>query len=166
MHKNAIIINMELYVDNTTNYKLKNYEKLYEHLFLKTLKKLSLDENYIMSVTFVSIDKIHEINLNYRHIDRPTDVISFAFMDDINEKNISGDFPKDLGEIYICYDVADENRKKYDNSIERELSFLFVHGLLHLLGYDHMEKEDEVEMFKLQDEILEGENLQLWINKN
>ncbi len=154
---------MELYIDNTTVNKLDNYEKLYEHLFKKTLEVLSLDDNYIMSVTFVDIDKIHEINLNYRNIDRPTDVISFAFMDDVNEKNINSNFPKDLGEIYICYDVADENRKKYDNSIERELSFLFVHGLLHLLGYDHMEKEDEIEMFKLQDEILEGEDLQSWI---
>ena len=154
---------MELYIDNTTTHELKSYEKLYEHLFLKTLKTLELDENYIMSVTFVDTLRIHEINKEYRNIDRPTDVISFAFMDDINEQNIVGDFPKDLGEIYICYDVANENRKNYNNSIERELSFLFVHGLLHLLGYDHMEKEDEIEMFGLQDKILDGEDLQSWI---
>ncbi len=150
---------MELFIDNITSYDLDKYEKLYEKLFIKTLNTLSLDDNYIMSVTFVNIDKIHEINKEYRNIDRPTDVISFAFLDDYKEKEIKSDFPKDLGEIYICYDVADENRKKYDNSIERELCFLFVHGLLHLLGYDHMNEEDEKKMFSLQDKILEGEDL-------
>ncbi len=150
---------MELFIDNITKYDLTKYEPIYEKLFKKTLKILNLDDNYLMSVTFVDTEKIHEINKEYRSIDRPTDVISFAFMDDFNERNIKTDFPKDLGEIYICYDVADENRKKYDNSIERELCFLFVHGLLHLLGYDHMNEEDEKEMFSLQDLVLEGEDL-------
>jgi len=150
---------MDLEINNSTVQDLNKYEKVYERLFKKTLNVLNLDDNYIMSVTFVDENEIHRLNKEYRNIDRPTDVISFAFMDDLNEKSINSPFPKDLGEIYICYDVADENRKTYDNSIERELCFLFVHGLLHLLGYDHMEKEDEVEMFKLQDDILEGEKL-------
>ena len=112
--------------------------------------------NVIMSVTFVDEDMIHEINKTYRNIDRPTDVISFAFLDDKSEK-IVGDVPLDLGEIYICYDVADKNRLSYNNSLKRELCFLFVHGFLHLLGYDHMTKEDEEVMFPLQEKILEGE---------
>ena len=130
---------------------------------MKTLNKLSIKDNIVCSVTFVDIETIHKINKEYRNIDNPTDVISFAFLDDKNEQ-IIGDVPLDIGEMYICYDVADENRKKYDNTIEREICFLFVHGLLHLLGYDHMTKEDEEVMFKLQDEILEGENL--WIKMN
>ena len=68
---------------------------------------------------------------------------------------IKGDVPIDLGEIYICYDVAFENAQKYGNTIHRELCFLFVHGLLHLFGYDHMTKEDEEIMFPLQEKILE-----------
>jgi probable rRNA maturation factor len=133
------------------------YEELFNRLFKKTLSHLKISENSIMSVTFVSKDEIHQINKDYRNIDRPTDVISFAFLDDKSEIIVGDDIPLDLGEIYICYEVADENRKNYNNSIKREICFLFVHGLLHLLGYDHMTKEDEEIMFPLQEVILEGE---------
>ncbi len=136
---------------------VSEYEPIYEKLFEKTIKLLNVKENCMMSVTFVSKEAIHQINKEYRKIDRPTDVISFAFLDDAAEKEIKGDIPLDLGEIYICYDVANENRKVYGNSIKREICFLFVHGLLHLLGYDHMTKEDEEIMFPLQEKILEGE---------
>ena len=146
---------MEFYLSNELNIDLSKFEKIYNDLLLTTLKVLKKESNYLLSATFVSKDKIHEINRDYRNVDRPTDVISFAFLDDKNEK-ICGDMPIDLGEIYICYDVALENAKKYGNSIERELSFLFVHGLLHLFGYDHMNEEDEKVMFNLQDLILEN----------
>ena len=146
---------MEFYLSNELNIDLSEFEKIYNDLLLTTLKVLKKESNYLLSVTFVSKDKIHEINRDYRNVDRPTDVISFAFLDDKNEK-IYGDMPIDLGEIYICYDVALENAKKYGNSIERELSFLFVHGLLHLFGYDHMNEEEEKVMFNLQDLILEN----------
>ena len=65
--------------------------------------------------------------------------------------------PVILGDIYISLDKASEQAKEYGHSMKRELCFLFVHGLLHLLGYDHMKKEDEEIMFPLQDKILEGE---------
>ena len=65
--------------------------------------------------------------------------------------------PVILGDIYISLDKASEQAKEYGHSMKRELCFLFVHGLLHLLGYDHMKKEDEEIMFSLQDKILEGE---------
>ena len=148
---------MELDFNVEINNDVSEYETLYNKLFKKTLNMLKVSENAIMSVTFVSKEQIHQINKIYRNIDRPTDVISFAFLDDKNEIIIGDNIPLDLGEIYICYDVADENRKAYDNSIKRELCFLFVHGLLHLLGYDHMTKEDEEIMFPLQEKILEGE---------
>lgn len=154
---------MELYINNTLDIDLINYEPIFTRLAKKTFKILSLNDNIVCSVTFVDVDTIHKINKEYRNIDRPTDVISFAFLDDKNEI-IKGNIPLDIGEMYICYQVADENRKNYNNSIEREICFLFVHGLLHLLGYDHMKKEDEEVMFKLQDQILEGEDL--WIKKN
>ena len=106
------------------------------------------------SIVFCGNKTIHQINKEYRNKDTHTDVISFAFLDDKNEIIQNSPLPIDLGEIYICYDVAMSNAKKYNNSENRELCFLFVHGLLHLLGYDHMTKEDEVEMFSLQDIIL------------
>ena len=76
-----------------------------------------------------------------------------AFLDDKNEI-INNSKIIDLGEIYICYDICLKNAKKYGNSFDREFCFLFIHGLLHLLGYDHQTKEQEEVMFKLQDEIL------------
>lgn len=148
---------MELDFNSEIENDVSEYEPLYNKLLKKTLSMLKISENAIMSVTFVSKEQIHYLNKTYRNIDRPTDVISFAFLDDKNEIIIGDDVPLDLGEIYICYDVANENRKTYDNSLKRELCFLFVHGLLHLLGYDHMTKEDEDIMFPLQEKILEGE---------
>ena len=68
---------------------------------------------------------------------------------------LNKDLPRDLGEIFICSDVCIAQAKEYNHSLKREMTFLFTHGLLHLLGYDHMVKEDEEEMFKLQDEIME-----------
>lgn len=147
---------MELEINSEIEQNIDEYRDIYPRLLEKALKMLNVTTNVIMSVTFVDEDMIHEINKTYRNIDRPTDVISFAFLDDKSEK-IVGDVPLDLGEIYICYDVADKNRLSYSNSLKRELCFLFVHGLLHLLGYDHMTKEDEEVMFPLQEKILEGE---------
>lgn len=147
---------MELEINSEIEQNIDEYRDIYPRLLEKSLKMLCVTTNVIMSVTFVDENTIHEINKTYRNIDRPTDVISFAFLDDKNEK-IVGDIPLDLGEIYICYDVADKNRLSYNNSLKRELCFLFVHGLLHLLGYDHMTKEDEKVMFPLQEKILEGE---------
>lgn len=148
---------MELNFNVEIEEQLLDYEPIFNRLMEKTLNMLKVTNNSIMSVTFVSKEQIHYLNKTYRNIDRPTDVISFAFLDDKNEKIYGDNIPLDLGEIYICYEVADENRKSYDNSIKRELCFLFVHGLLHLLGYDHMTKEDEEIMFPLQEKILEGE---------
>lgn len=147
---------MELEINSEIEQNIDEYRDIYPRLLEKVLKMLNVTTNVIMSITFVDEDMIHEINKTYRNIDRPTDVISFAFLDDKSEK-IVGDVPLDLGEIYICYDVADKNRLSYNNSLKRELCFLFVHGLLHLLGYDHMTKEDEEVMFPLQEKILEGE---------
>ena len=132
------------------------YQKVYEELLDKTLKHLDLHFDPYLSVTIVDNNFIQDINRDYRHIDRPTDVISFAFMDGVNDKDRifqSGKMVV-LGEIYISYEKAKEQAESYGHSLEREFKFLFVHGLLHLLGYDHMTKEDEKIMFALQEEIL------------
>ena len=139
-----------------------NEEKFDENYFLNiaqtVFKHLNLDYYFIFELNLVSLEQIHQINKEYRKIDRPTDVISFAFEDHVEgEKTIilTKDLPRDLGEIFICVDRCTEQAKEYQHSIEREMSFLFTHGLLHLLGYDHMKKEDEEVMFKIQDEIME-----------
>ena len=149
-------MNCEISVNSLIDKDISEYIPIYERLLEKTFRILNINKDAIMSVTFVDKDFIQNLNKTYRNIDRPTDVISFAFLDDKNEV-INGDLPLDLGEIYICYEVADTNRLAYNNSIKREICFLFVHGLLHLLGYDHMTKEDEEIMFPLQEQILEGE---------
>lgn len=132
------------------------YEEIYLKLYDKVFSHLGLKGNYFTDVTIVNNEQIHEINREYRHVDRPTDVISFAFLDDENEIQPTDGSPISLGEIIISYEKAEEQAKEYGHSLLREMSFLFVHGMLHLLGYDHMEKEDEIVMFKLQDEILGG----------
>ena len=150
-------MNLDILINSLIDVDTSLYEALYEKLAEKTFNILNIKNDIILSVTFVDKGYIHELNKNYRGIDRPTDVISFAFLDDKNEIIKGENIPLDLGEIYICYEVADENRKNYGNTIKREICFLFVHGLLHLLGYDHMTKEDEEIMFPLQEKILEGE---------
>ena len=98
-----------------------------------------------VSLILVDINEIHKINLEYRHIDRPTDVISFE------------EFEEDyLGEIFICVDKVYSQASEFGHSNEREFAFLLCHGLLHLHGYDHMNEKDEKIMFDLQDEILDG----------
>ena len=141
---------------NSFDESLNDYQSVYEQLTEKTLKHLKLNFDPDVSVTFVDNVFIHNLNRDYRHIDRPTDVISFAFLDgDENKDKIfqSGAMVV-LGEIYISFDKAREQAITYGHSLDRELKFLFVHGLLHLLGYDHMTSEDEKIMFALQDEIL------------
>ncbi len=132
------------------------YEDVYLSLLKRTMKHLKLKCDPIVSVTFVDNEYIHGLNRDYRHIDRPTDVISFAFLDNEEDKasQLNNKGIVVLGDIYISIDKAKEQAEEYGHPLKRELSFLFVHGLLHLLGYDHMTPEDEGVMFKLQDEIL------------
>lgn len=103
------------------------------------------------NIIIVDKKKIQELNKEYRNIDRVTDVISFALEDDDTFKL---DNYRVLGDIYICLEKAREQALEYGHSFKRELSFLAVHGLLHLLGYDHMTKEDEEIMFSKQEEVL------------
>ena len=141
---------------NSFDESLNDYQAVYEELITKTLHHLDLHFDPYISVTFVDNEFIHNINREYRHIDRPTDVISFAFLDgdENKDKIFQSNAMVVLGEIYISFDKAREQALAYGHSLDRELKFLFVHGLLHLLGYDHMTSEDEKIMFALQDEIL------------
>ena len=135
--------------DIIDEYGYKEYDYLND-LFEFACNKLKL-KNVYFSVIFINDEEIHKINKEYRGIDRPTDVISFAFND-----NGFLDGPINmLGEIYVSIDRMKEQAVEYGHSEKRELSFLCIHGLLHLLGYDHtLGEKEEKEMFDLQKEIL------------
>jgi len=140
----------------TKDAQYNEYENKFVSLADIALKHLKLSFNPIISVSIVDNRYIHKINKKYRGIDRPTDVISFAFLDGDDSKNelMHSDSIVPLGDIYISYEKAIEQASEYGHSLDREMCFLFVHGLLHLLGYDHMKEEDEKVMFALQEEIL------------
>ncbi|MED2972513.1 rRNA maturation RNase YbeY [Fictibacillus sp. B-59209] len=109
-----------------------------------------------LSVTFVTNERIHEINKQYRNKDTPTDVISFA-MEEMGEGELEitgDDLPRILGDIIISAEIAKNQAEEYGHSFLRELGFLTVHGFLHLLGYDHLNEQEEKKMFSRQDEIL------------
>lgn len=110
--------------------------------------------NAEVSITLTDNPHIHEINREYRNVDRPTDVISFA-LNEGDEPEIEGEIPVNmLGDIIISVEKAIEQAKEYGHSTRRELAFLTVHGMLHLLGYDHIEEADRVEMRKEEDFVM------------
>lgn len=127
------------------------YINLLKEIASFTLKKEKVDKP-IVNIILIDNKKIHEINKKYRKIDRETDVISFALEDEDSMINASS--YRILGDIYVSIDKAKAQAKEYHHSFKRELCFLVVHGLYHLLGYDHETKEEEKIMFQKQEEVL------------
>ena len=119
------------------------------------VKKLELDKCEF-NIILVDNKRIHEINKEYRNVDRETDVISFAMED---EMDVNYEDFRLLGDIYISVDKCYLQAEEYGHSRVREICFLATHGILHLLGYDHMNEEDEKKMFGLQNELLDGYNI-------
>ena len=151
---------MNILFDNNTDYEF-NTEKinLFHIVEKETLKYENFTDNTEISITIVTNDEIKKINSKFRNIDRPTDVLSFPMIDFAN-----GEIPDFseiiiLGDIIINIDKALLQADEYGHSLERELGFLTAHSMLHLLGYDHMEAEDEKIMFKKQKEILNNVGL-------
>lgn len=140
----------------TDEYGYQEYSYLND-LLNYALKEVLKINNAIFDIIFVDEEYIKNLNNEYRHINKVTDVISFAFED--NGKIVYND-TRLLGEIYICIPRMKEQALEYQHSEKRELAFLCIHGLLHLLGYDHMTKDEETEMFALQELILDGANIQ------
>lgn len=149
---------MELGFENRMDSCYDALEERYTRIMDTAFSLLGIKTNYEVDVSLVDEETIHAINRDYRHVDSVTDVISFAFNDDKSEAGriLDEDIPHMLGEIFICIPRALQQAQSIGNSPERELDFLFCHGLLHLLGYDHMRKEDEEIMFPLQDKILDA----------
>lgn len=147
--------------DNTNSVPTESINLL-QQLLIYTAKKESISEETELSVNFVDDQSIKELNRNYRQQNKVTDVISFAMQELVEgEVGIIGEnIPLTLGDIVISFDQAIAQAKEYEHSLERELGFLTVHGLLHLLGYDHMNEEEEKVMFKKQNELLDGFGLE------
>ena len=139
--------NFEIFNDLYEIKELDEVKKFLEYC----IKKLNIEDAYF-NIIIVDNEKIHELNKTYRNIDRETDVISFALEDDKSFIDLD---VRILGDIYISIDKAKVQAENYNHSLLRELSFLSIHGLLHLLGYDHMNEEDEKVMFNLQKELLD-----------
>jgi len=148
---------MNIYMADENNRLTEEQRQLVESILIYTAEQEEVDPNSELSVTFVSNDEIQEINREWRGKDQATDVISFA-MEELGEDEIDfgllEDEPVVLGDLIISVERCREQAAEYGNHFERELGFLAVHGFLHLLGYDHIEKADEEIMTKRQEEIL------------
>ena len=145
-------MNIDFVFDNEVENFENSYEQDFTAIIEQALKTLGIEDDVEVSCVLVDDERIHEINREYRHIDRSTDVISFA-MEDNDQFYVEG-MPRTLGDIFISVDHAKKQAEEYGHSLRREMCFLFTHGILHLLGYDHMTDEQEKEMFGLQDQIL------------
>lgn len=122
-----------------------DYQQIIDDLWNGLVKLNKLDSETDISLILVNNDEIHDINKEYRDKDYVTDVISFEDHDE----------EKYIGDIFICIDRCLEQAESYGHSVKREFAFLLCHGCLHLLGYDHMNEEDEKKMFTEQDYVLE-----------
>lgn len=149
---------MKIYFNNVRFY----YRNLIKKVFLTALKELDNNfQNIVINLSFKSQEEIRQLNKTFRNVDRATDVLSFPFLEikygekvaDFKE-DINPDGTIDLGDIVICKQVAKKQAKEYKHSLKREIAFLSLHGLLHLLGYDHIEKKDEIVMNQCADKIL------------
>ena len=131
-------------------------------------------ENVEISLSFVSADEIHALNREYRGVDRVTDVLSFPLIDDWDAVPRIDEEPDDepeedpeelevpgipLGDVVICMEKAEKQAAEYGHSREREIVYLFVHSILHLLGYDHMEEEEKREMRQREEEVMQAVDL-------
>ena len=141
---------------------------LFTKPFLKKLLEKSLNhlnqpsELLEMTLSIVSPEQIRELNKQFRDVDAVTDVLSFPTCDNptrgaitvvCDQINPETDLCN-IGDVIICMERAKEQANEYGHSLKRELAFLALHGMLHLLGYDHIEEDDEKQMFSLQSEIL------------
>ncbi|WP_341877124.1 rRNA maturation RNase YbeY [Defluviitalea saccharophila] len=162
---------MKIWMENNTSFQLsEKMNQLIEEIIVQALKEENYPLNVEVSITFVDNNEIQAINKEYRNIDQPTDVLSFPlleFEDSVIGDNDSfsledleeylnpetGDLM--LGDIIISIDKAIEQAKEYNHSLEREIGFLVSHSMFHLMGYDHMEEDEEKVMFEKQEKVLQ-----------
>lgn len=138
--------------------------KLIKDVFAAVAKEYNLPDNAYVELTVADEETIREVNKEYRDVDSVTDVLSFPNLQ-VRLPFNAEDYPDDvdmatgellLGEIMLCYDRAVEQSREYGHSVERECAYLVLHGLLHLLGYDHMTDGEKTEMRAAEEKILTG----------
>ena len=144
------------YLDLESNDKYKEIiKRVIEQCFKE--EKIEKSKLYI-SITLTNPEHIHEINKQYRNVDRTTDVLSFPMFEkkEIDEKIKNNDFEHEdvLGDIVISIEKVEEQAKEYAHSFEREFAYMLVHGFYHLMGYDHIEDDDKVIMRKKEEIVL------------
>ena len=148
---------MTLLIDNRTNFELTDeIKETLEKVCLKSLQYEEFNEDCEISLSIVTNEEIHDINKQFRNIDSPTDVHSFPQLtfEEGEEADVNENGEIVLGDVLISIDRAKEQAEEYGHSLKRELAFLSVHSMLHLMGYDHMVPEEEEDMFRRQKEIL------------
>ena len=160
---------MSFYLEETCNIPFDfAYAKLAEDVIAFCLSHENFPYEAEVNLTLTDNEEIHRINLEYRQIDRPTDVLSFPMADypvpgdfsDIEERDPDAFHPETgeliLGDVIISMDKVKEQAKAYGHSNTRELAFLVAHSMLHLMGYDHMVDEERKVMEAKQEEILKN----------
>lgn len=143
---------MEILCDEREELDQELFDKLEELLGIALKREMLESQDGEVSLSFVSQEEISQLNRDYRGIDRTTDVLSFPQYQSRDE--IGSQAYAAIGDVIICKDVAVEQAKEYGHSLEREICYLFVHSILHLLGYDHMEDGEKAQMRQAEEEIL------------
>lgn len=149
---------MEIILDNRQD-KIKVSEDLLgkiNDIIVETLYYEGYDDNYEVSLSFVDNEEIHELNREYRGVDRATDVLSFPLLTDDFDVEVE---EESLGDIVISLERALEQSEEYDHSFEREVCFLVCHSMFHLLGYDHDTEENTKDMRKREEDVLNKLNI-------
>ena len=135
------------------------YEEIIKKVVEQCFKEEKIENSKLyISITLTNHEHIHEINKQYRNVDRATDVLSFPMFEkiEIDKKIKNNDFEHEdvLGDIVISIEKVEEQAKEYGHSFEREFAYMLVHGFYHLMGYDHIKDEDKVIMRKKEEIVL------------
>jgi len=151
---------LQLLFENDSNYIPANdLLKMLENVMLKSLELEGFSKEVEISLTFTTDELIKEINCKHRNMDKATDVLSFPMYEkqELSDINTSiSNFPVALGDIVVSVERAFSQAEEYGHSFEREMAFLVCHSMFHLLGYDHMTKQEEGLMMEKQNNVLEA----------
>ena len=156
---------MTVIIDYETDIKLDlPYEELINKVVAQSVETENCPYEVCVNVLLTDNESIHQLNRDYRGVDRVTDVLSFPLIEDLNDLQAADEEeetePVALGDVVICLPRAEEQAREYGHSREREIVYLYVHSVLHLLGYDHMEEEDKQEMRAREEEVMQEVDLQ------
>lgn len=148
---------MNIYYDSEFELEAELLEKMKAGAII-CIEQEGIDaERAEISLTLVDADEIKQLNCDYRNVDKVTDVLSFPQFDDLNDLPEEGEIM--LGDVIICRQRAEEQAEEFGHSVEREMVYLFVHSVCHLLGYDHMEDEEKAEMRAKEESVMEQINV-------